>query len=506
MIRHSVACVLLAGVVLLLAAAPAASETLSASRLNLVDADVYEYAYRNWSNSNTGAWSGMSLGTNVTGKPSTRRRVYVRFDIDPLRSRIAAGERITLDLSYSLSEGSAALVNVYRVAEDWIEGEGLYHSGQVEPDASGGAISWNRQPAWDSQRVWSQHRFSSAARRASIDVTELCRAWATGQHPNRGLMMAASDEAGDRFKLDFQSSESLHAELRPTISIGGSGGGPAAGGDGELTITYCDGSSQSVTLDQPAAGISGFDLGCGGGPGAGSGTAPRITYCDGSSQKVTLTRPGAGIRSVDFGCGGGPDPGTGSGGGGLSGGGTHSLPPSVWQEHRTAEGVPHREADLHCIQSMRPGGAWFTTKRPYDFARDYTVDLEFKLVERDNHWITLYSDGFVYIVVNWGLDLGHIQPGVQYDSKSVAKLELNRWHRIRVDARPWQGVFDLHLDGKLVSTATRMPQPPHKYHTASKQQTDPDVIFIGDADDPSYSGGGWNRGAGCWRNIRVTRR
>jgi hypothetical protein len=502
MIRHSAACVVLVGVMLLLAAAPAASESLAASRVNLVDADVYEYAYRNWNNANTGAWSGMSLGTNVTGLPSTRRRVYIRFDIDPLRSRIAAGEKVFLDLSYALSEGDAALVNVYRVAEDWIEGEGLYHSGAVEPDARGGAISWSRQPAWDSQRVWSQHRFTRAERRANVDVTELCRAWATGQHPNRGLMMAAADETRGRFKLDIQSSESPHAELRPTISVG-VGGGPAAGGS-ELTITYCDGSFQSVSLVQPAAGISGLDLGCGGRPGPGSASAARITYCDGSSQSVTLTRAGVGIRSVDFGCGGGQDPGTGSGGGGLSAGGTHAFPPSVWREHRTAEGVTHREGDMNCIQSMRPGGAWFSTRRPYDFARDYTVELEFKLVEKDNHWITLYSDGFVYIEVDWGLDLGHMQPGSPYDCKSVAKLELNRWHRLRVDARPWQGTFDLHLDGKLVSTATRMPQPPHKYHTASKRQSDPDVIFMGDADDLPDRGGNYNRGAGCWRNVRVT--
>ena len=256
--------VFLTAAAILFHANPASSMTFTAGQVNLADVDVYEYAYRNWNNANAGAWQSMSLGTNITGIPNTRRRVYIWFNVDALRPHIAAGERITLDLSYSLSDGNNAMVNVYRVAESWIEGEGIYHSGQVEPTASGGAISWNRQPAWDSARVWAQHRFSIPSGRASIDITELCRAWVTGQYANRGLMMAAADEQRDRFKIDFPTSESDRIELRPALSSTG-GGGSGVGGGNALTITYCDGSSQTVTLTQSAAGIRSIDFGCGGG-------------------------------------------------------------------------------------------------------------------------------------------------------------------------------------------------------------------------------------------------
>jgi hypothetical protein len=443
---------------------PAASgQVLSAADVNLKDVDVYEYSYRNWNNANTGAWGGMSIGTNINGMAGTRRRAFFWFDVDAVRAIAGNPTEVKLQLSYSMPEGNAASVNVFRVMEPWKEGDGMYHSGQVEPNAPPGVICWSRQPGYDRSNPVARYTFSRPAGAggvAAIDITKLYQAWISGRYTNYGLVLVAADEQRDRFKIDIQTSETSWSDQRPRLIV--AGGSVVPGTGDQLTITYCDGSTQVIRLDQPASKVASIGFPCTGG--------------------LHVDPPGPG-----------------------GGGGTTNLAPQVWQPHRTNEGVTHTSGDQLCVQAKRPGGAWFTTRRPYDFSRDYTVELDFMLHDTDNHYIIIYSDGFVSINIDWGVDLGHVQPGASWNLvNGLANLEIGKWYTFRVDAQPWQGTFDLYLNGRKLSTAQGLPSPPADYHTASSQITDSGVIFFGDPDDISYQGGSYNRGSGCWRNLKVS--
>ncbi len=185
----------------------------------------------------------------------------------------------------------------------------------------------------------------------------------------------------------------------------------------------------------------------------------------------------------------------------LSGGKTISLPTNLWQPHTTSQGRYTKTINQLCIRSMQPGGAWFTTARTYQFNKDYTVSFDVKLNSADNHFPVLYSDGFVFVNIDWGRDLSHYQPGLPYGLKNhLANLDVGRWYKIRVEAHPTRGTFDLYLDNKLMSTATNI-KVLHNYHTSSTQITNSQNIWLGDADSKDYRGGSYNRGDVCWRNI-----
>lgn len=174
-----------------------------------------------------------------------------------------------------------------------------------------------------------------------------------------------------------------------------------------------------------------------------------------------------------------------------------------WQPHSLTEGRCTSQQNQLCIDAMHPGGAWFTTRRPYEFANDYTVRFDVKLNTSDNHFPILYSDGFIYVMIDWGTRLGHYQPGRSYNLKDIVNLQQGRWYKIRIEAHPSQKTFDLYLDNRLISTATGII-PFKNYHTTSPQITDSGVIWLGDADSVAYRGGRYNRGSLCWKNITVT--
>jgi hypothetical protein len=448
--------------ILIMVSPTAFGQALSAADVSLLDADVNQRAHHNWDNANFGGWDSMSVGTNINGMAKTRLRAFIWFDADAVRSLAGNPTEVKLQLTYTMSEGTAGPVNVYRVKEPWKEGEGMFHSGQVEPHAAPGVICWSRQPDYDS-RIMGRYNFGRPAGgvgQAEIDISSLYKGWVQERFPNYGLVLVAANERQDRFKIDIHTSESSETDKRPKLLVSGGGPGP---GD-QLTITYCDGSTQVVKLDQPSSNVA----------------------------------------TIGFPCAGSPDPGPG-GGGPDGDGDSISLPVQLWTPLRNSEGTTRVSANQMCVQSMRPGGAWFTTQRTYSFSREYTVELDFMLNETDNHYLVIYSDGFVSIDIDSGVDLGHIQPDDPGSLASgLANLDINRWHSIRVEAQPWKGTFDLYLDDHKVSTARRLPTPPGFYHTASPQINDPELIFFGDPDDSSNQGGRKNRGSACWRRIKVT--
>lgn len=154
-----------------------------------------------------------------------------------------------------------------------------------------------------------------------------------------------------------------------------------------------------------------------------------------------------------------------------------------------------------CINSMNPGGAW--AERPvevYNPYIDYTVEFDFKLLEQNTHWFVLYSDGFLFLLVDWGTDLKN------YPSNALSfNLEIDRWYTIRMEAQPTKGTYDIYIDDTKQGTATGITHSNVNYYaTSSSYINDSSTIFIGDPDDTSYNGGTYNRGSGCWKTIHIT--
>lgn len=175
-----------------------------------------------------------------------------------------------------------------------------------------------------------------------------------------------------------------------------------------------------------------------------------------------------------------------------------------WRAHGNANGRASVSNGTLQVRSMEPGGAWLHRDRPYSIARPYSVEFEVRISGRDNHWVTLYSDAFVHLVVDWGTEVKHWQPGLAYGiSRRIASLEPGRWHRIRMEARPAERKFDVYIDGQKVGTARNLT-PPHASHLDGLpgRTAGPEIVWVGDADDTSYRGGAYNRGSADWRNFQ----
>ncbi len=190
------------------------------------DVHVYSYTYRNWDNANWGAYpvlavsyKGIHLGVDCID------RIYIEFDLSSLPSDREIANA-TLSLYCYNQEGEGAEYAVYRVTEPWAEGEGTYHSGEVEPTAPEPWITWNRQPSFDSTQAYATEFIAqgSAPRWINLDVTELVENWYDGSWPNYGIVLRLVEENGSVKVPYFYSSESEEAELRPKLVVTFSGG------------------------------------------------------------------------------------------------------------------------------------------------------------------------------------------------------------------------------------------------------------------------------------------
>jgi len=161
--------------------------------------------------------------------------------------------------------------------------------------------------------------------------------------------------------------------------------------------------------------------------------------------------------------------------------------------------------DQICISSMKPGGAMAYTKRDYDITSDYTVEFDYMVGTDDNHWIIVYSDGYLFLIIDWGTQLSHCQTG-----RLPLHLEVNRWYKIRMDAYPGQGKYDVYADGVKLGTAVNLHVGfNHKLERGNlltwldKIYPAWDCIYLGDIDNEYFMAGRYNRGIACWKNITV---
>ncbi len=157
-----------------------------------------------------------------------------------------------------------------------------------------------------------------------------------------------------------------------------------------------------------------------------------------------------------------------------------------------------------CSTSMIGGGSWAQMPVPYNINAPYSVTFDFKITETNNHFILIYYDDFVCVDIDWGKQISHYQPGSPYQLKQLpVHLNPHQWYSFRIDANPSGQTYTLFVDGKKISTATGIV-PGHRFLKANQViDTHPNTIFLGDVEpDTSRRGGIYNRGSGCWRNMR----
>jgi len=124
------------------------------------------------------------------------------------------------------------------------------------------------------------------------------------------------------------------------------------------------------------------------------------------------------------------------------------------------------------VDSMSFGRAYAWRPRPYKHDRDYVVSFEFRLEATTNHYLTLYDDGFIHVLVDWGTQLKHVQPGMRFNlTRRLVHLDVGKWHRFRISAYPSRKTFYVYVDGKFVSAATDVEPASTTPHWASRLPT-----------------------------------
>ena len=198
---------------------------LTSEEISLEDVWVYEYDYRNWDYANFGGDPSLSVRANVSGIAGTRARSYIQFDdtaigFSPdLPLSPDAVVKAELVLSVVPLSGNA-YVEVHRVLGHWVEGDGVYHSGETEPSAPAGVISWHNQPSWDTIVISKAYMEASGSEYSlPFDITELVKAWMRGTYANYGLVLVGENETTASFQHAMRSSEYEEADFRPKLVL-----------------------------------------------------------------------------------------------------------------------------------------------------------------------------------------------------------------------------------------------------------------------------------------------
>ena len=156
-------------------------------------------------------------------------------------------------------------------------------------------------------------------------------------------------------------------------------------------------------------------------------------------------------------------------------------------------------ADDICIDAMKRGLGFATKRRPYDLTRDYTVEFDFQLREKNNHWFILYSDTFVHLHIDWGTDLHFLGPS----NTKIMNMQVGRRYHVKLAARPSQNSFDIYIDGNHVGAGKNVkPGSMDVGPGLGTSGTDGAIgewIYVGDFENTNY-----NRGSACWKNITLS--
>ncbi|MGB7297105.1 MAG: hypothetical protein WBC70_16085 [Candidatus Aminicenantales bacterium] len=183
-----------------------------------------------------------------------------------------------------------------------------------------------------------------------------------------------------------------------------------------------------------------------------------------------------------------------------AGAGAGPLTPFIgWQPVASGGNRVDINANDICIEAMQHGTGFAAQRRPYDFTQDYTIEFDFQLREKNNHWFILYSDTFVHLHIDWGTDLYFLGPS----NTKIMNMEAGRWYHVKVAAHLARNSFYIEIDGKHVGTGTNIkPGSVDVGPGLGTSGTDGAVgewVYVGDFQNTTY-----NRGSACWKNITLS--
>ena len=182
------------------------------------DSYVYSYAYRNWNDANFGRHDVITTGWHSTGG---EKRTYLKFDLPNVETGMVENAKLKLYHCKSIGKNTSR-INIYKVLEDWIEGEGVFHEGKSEPSDSSGVITWNIQPTYSDSIITQFKPKKKTNVWIEIDITNLVNEWLSGD-PNYGIMLKPGGDLSGReptsiyefYSKDFEDTSKIpHVEIQ----------------------------------------------------------------------------------------------------------------------------------------------------------------------------------------------------------------------------------------------------------------------------------------------------
>jgi len=177
-----------------------------------LQASVDAYTRQQFPDENHGIDADLRTGSGST--TSRANRLFVAFDV----TAIPAGCEVT-----------AAHLNLYYYAEDFINVSPTLSAYRVTAAWSETAVTWNSRiagVAWASSGGDHDAAESSVVAPAAAfgwlvwDVTAMTRGWRSGGSSNFGVMVAEpNDDPGNQGRKLFYSMQSANTQLRPFLSV-----------------------------------------------------------------------------------------------------------------------------------------------------------------------------------------------------------------------------------------------------------------------------------------------
>lgn len=157
-------------------------------------------ANRCWDGSDGDVWN-LWVGREPADERGIMRSV-IRFDLSAIPSDASlVGAELQLTLREAEADGGQTMqVSVHNVTRPW-------------PDCP----TWNGIGDAVGER-WSVFPVSSDVESHTVDITNLVRAWLSGELPNHGLMLRGDEEQVGRLR-GFVPTASTQEDLRPSLSI-----------------------------------------------------------------------------------------------------------------------------------------------------------------------------------------------------------------------------------------------------------------------------------------------
>ena len=87
-----------------------------------------------------------------------------------------------------------------------------------------------------------------------------------------------------------------------------------------------------------------------------------------------------------------------------------------------------------------------------DTTKDFTITTYFKLVDSNNHWFWVLSNGWVELVIDDYSNLRAYQ-GSQGPTLQIAALNTNQWYHIKTVVHPGASNYDIYLNSYYMATA-----------------------------------------------------